>query len=57
MGMDKELKEINQRVFDPERDNNYSYNAKHSQLGSVASQQKSKGVNFASVASNNVLRL
>lgn len=53
MGMDKELADINQRVFDPDRDNNYSYSAKHSQRGSIA---KSKGVNFASVASNNVLR-
>ena len=51
MGMDKELSDIKKRVFDPEADQKYSYSAKHSQTG----LNKSKGFNFANVATNNLL--
>lgn len=49
--MDKELSDIKNRVFDPQADQKYSYRAKNSQTGF----NKSKGLNFANVATNNLL--
>jgi hypothetical protein len=53
MGMEKEIGQINSRVFDPERDNTYTYNQKNSSGGFTKSKG---GLNFGSIASNNVLR-